>query len=241
MTILREMINSLPVSLNALTAILGILAALPVAWRFRTRLGLTKPWQVAGICLVFLIVFYYSTVLFYKFEALFGGDLEVSGTSLMGVFFVGAPVLLLVLKLLRMDLGAGFDIFTLCAVPGFFLARMHCLVADCCGGIRFFSTEWFWPTREAELVFFVVLFIYLWKCGRENRIPGQLFPIFMLSYGAFRFVNEFFRSTHYISTVLHLAHLWAALCVVVGVSIYLEMKSQADKKTAERNNRRIKA
>ena len=226
MEYLREVIDSLPIGLNALTALMGILVALPIAWRFRKKLNTEKLWKVSFVCLIFLICYYYSTVLFFKFEALFDGMIEENGTSLFGVFYLCVPVLILILHVMKISVKDGLDVFTLCAVPGFFLARFRCLLADCCGGRAIFATQWRWPTRESELIFYAVIFVILWRMAKKNEIPGQLFPLFAMCYGVFRFINEWFRTTNHISTSLHIAHLWALLCAIIGASIYFELKAK---------------
>ena len=47
----------------------------------------------------------------------------------------------------------------------------------------------------------------------------------MATYGAFRFFNEFFRTSSS-EMLFHLSHLWAVIAFVVGLSIYAETKAR---------------
>jgi prolipoprotein diacylglyceryltransferase len=115
------------------------------------------------------------------------------------------------------------DLLALYAVPSLFLQRVCCLIAGCCQGNLIPGTEMRWPTRELELVFYVLLFVYfLRKEKSETFIKGSLFPILMISYGTFRFLEEGFREADGTSFA-HMAHLWSILAIIIGVCIYTEL------------------
>ena len=74
----------------------------------------------------------------------------------------------------------------------------------------------------------IVMLILLIPRVKKSKNPGSIYPLYMASYGAFRFIDEFFRMS---STwmLFHLSHVWAAIAFAAGLSIYM----LAEKKSAE--------
>ena len=60
---------------------------------------------------------------------------------------------------------------------------------------------------------------------KKSKNPGSIYPLYMASYGAFRFIDEFFRTSS-TGMLFHLSHVWAAIAFVVGLSIYAETKAR---------------
>ena len=130
-----------------------------------------------------------------------------------------------------------FDIFTICIMFTFMCARISCIVSGCCAGRLIPGMSMHYPTREAEMLFYVVLIAILSKkvlCGESK---GAIYPIYMIAYGIFRFLEEFFRA-RIGSTIIHPAHFWALICLIVGLSIYLELKVTEDKRKNNQGRRR---
>ena len=61
----------------------------------------------------------------------------------------------------------------------------------------------------------------------------MIYPIYMISYGIFRFVTETLRFSDRTDSILHVSHLWALLSLGIGISIYGELQ---EKKTGGRRN-----
>ncbi len=96
------------------------------------------------------------------------------------------------------------DAFALMAPLGIVIGRVGCLVHGCCLGAEC-RPAWYtlpdhadthrWPAVPAEIGFNLVALaaaLYLRKAG---RFPGQLFHLYLIAYGGFRFVHEFVRAT----------------------------------------------
>ena len=128
-------------------------------------------------------------------------------------------------KLSRRKAADVFDVFTVPTVFTLACARVNCIVSGCCLGRIISGTGQRWPTREAELVFYAVLLPLLILRGRKKGSEGTLWPFYMTAYGVFRFITEFFRESE-TNTLFHLSHLWAILCLLIGVSALLEMNRQ---------------
>ena len=122
-----------------------------------------------------------------------------------------------------------FDIFTVCMIATVMCARVNCILAGCCQGNRIPGPEGVrWPTRELEIVFYIVLIIVLGRKILAGEIHGESYPIYMISYGIFRFIIEGFRYSES-GMLIHLGHVWALLSMIIGFSIYTELKKKREK------------
>lgn len=156
---------------------------------------------------------------------------EFGGMSLYGAVFFLPLLFYLTAKLFKKSLSDTFDCFTVCAVFTLLCARINCMMSGCCLGKDIPGTSGFrWPTRELEILFYVVLLILLIRWDAKGANKGILYPSFMLFYGFFRFIVEFFRVSGHMFGVFHISHLWSVVSVIIGLSIYLEIKSQNKKK-----------
>ncbi len=199
---------------------------------FRDRLQLK--WYVALLISVLHTLFGVLTVKVFAFlETGFNTD-SLGNMSLFGGVFFMPLAYWLGAKLSKRSYREVFDVFTPCMIFTVMCARINCIVSGCCiglpipgmNGVRF-------PTREAEILFYIILLICLCPRVLKGKYRGQAYPIYMISYGAFRFVVEFFRSAD-TSSVFHRAHIWALITLIIGISIYAEIKSE----TATRKRRR---
>ena len=235
-----DFLNEYNIRLNFVMVIIGYFVALPMLWRLRNRANICKKWQLVTICLTFLVICYVGTMIFSNFEGIFTEG-SAGGTSLYGVFFVGVPLLLIGAKVLKMNLKGVADLLALYVIPSFFLARCACIISGCFNGNEIFNTGLHWPVREAELIFYAVTLYVLCEKVDKNEIPGQALPVLMVSYGTFRFVNEWFREATIIGPGIHLAHIWSVICVIIGFSVYTELKQHTKKKNlgGKRGNRYV--
>jgi len=94
------------------------------------------------------------------------------------------------------------DWFATIAPAGIILGRFGCWFHGCCQG-RVWQPSWFtvtdatgaarWPSVPVEILFNIVMVAFLFRLRRANRLPGQHFHIYLIAYGAFRFLHEFLR------------------------------------------------
>lgn len=204
----------------------GFLIGVPIIWNQRDKAGFHGKWQVGLLCLIYSVCSVLGAMLLAKLEGALTGE-SGGKISTYGVYFFGTVLLLAGCLLFRLNTKGIFDLFALYVLPSLFLQRCNCLRTGCCGGTAIFGTKLHWPTRETELIFYITMFGVLWKRIKRNEIPGQLFPLLMICYGSFRFINEWFRRGNTIG--LHLAHVWSGLCIVIGCSIYYELRTRAKK------------
>jgi len=204
---------------------LGILAGFPIVWQRRNRLGKINAFQTLLVCIAFSICSTISAMLFAGIESIISGHgFTVTSISTYGIYFICPLMLMLLAKVCNLRISNIFDIFALYALPSLFFLRCNCLISGCCGGKEIFDTGIHWPTREAELIFYIVMLIFLLKREKKNVSGGTLFPLLMVSYGSFRFIEEWFRISSGAGAV-HPAHIWSLIAAAIGLSIYFELQS----------------
>ena len=218
---------------HALTLLLIASAVFTFDWLFQTRKRLRLKWYAALILAVLHIAIGVASVkAFAIVEA--GFDLEKAGNmSLFGsiaflpiFYFAGA-------KLFKRSPADVFDIFTIPLAATLMCARVNCLVTGCCLGDMIPGTQVRWPTREIELVFYAAFIAVMIAPVFKGKTRGRAFPIFMIAYGAFRFVIEYLRVNESLWWVFHLSHIWALASILIGVVVLILLRRRQN---AEKNN-----
>jgi len=199
------------------------------------KLGIQKKRDIIYMSLLFLVVGFFSTVGFAGFESAITGNFSW-GMSSMGACLIGAPILLLVAKIMKLDSKSLMDLYALYAPAVFIFMRISCITYGCCGGIVLFG-HFRWPAREVEILFWILIGLLLFRIMKKPSISGQLLPIIMMAYGAFRFVNEWLRTATVLPSGLHIAHIWSILCCIIGCSIYFELRSKQYKPNQNRGRK----
>ncbi len=173
----------------------------------------------------------------------FGDPASIGGMSLYGGVFMMPIAYYLGSKVFKRDPKAVFDTFTFCMIFTLMCARINCIVSGCCYGnpMPFFTTRTVrWPTREMEIIFYVILFICLSRKYIRKQSDGEIYPIYMVTYGIFRFFNEWLRHSD-TQSAFHKAHIWSVLAILIGVSILLEFKAGKTTKKETKKGRGIHA
>ena len=78
----------------------------------------------------------------------------------------------------------------------------------------------------------IVMLILLTPRVAKTKNPGSIYPLYMASYGAFRFIDEFFRTSS-TGMLFHLSHVWAAIAFAAGLSIYIEINARNHQRKKE--------
>lgn len=218
----------------ALFILLGCGTLFNVYWLHRCRERLHLRWpSVLLLSVLHTVLGVLSVKVFALFET---GDFSnmslFGGVFFMPLFYWG------VAKLAKQKAADVFDVFTICLVFTLMCARLNCIISGCCLGahIPIQGLEHLrFPTREMELVFYVILLSRLWRKVLSGSARGMIYPIYMISYGIFRFVTETLRFSDRTDSILHISHLWALLSLGIGISIYGELQGKK-KKTGGRWN-----
>ena len=189
----------------------------------RSRLGVSLPASIL-LAVVHTMV---GVVLVKVFAFLESGGENIGGMSLFGgVFFM--PVLYAILaKVLHKPFGQVADVFVVPMVLTLMCARINCLHTGCCYGLPIPGADGMrWPTREAEIVFYIVFAIIIGRKIAAGGMGGSGYPIYMASYGIFRFVDEWFRDPGAGVTGLHMGHLWSVVACIIGLCIVWQLSSE---------------
>lgn len=219
---------------HALILLLGCGTLFNVYWLHRCRERLHLRWlSVLLLSVLHTVLGVLSVKVFALFET---GDFSnmslFGGVFFMPLFYWG------VAKLAKQKAADVFDVFTICLVFTLMCARLNCIVSGCCLGAHIpieGLTHLRFPTRELELLFYVLLLSRLWRKVLSGSARGMIYPIYMISYGIFRFVTETLRFSDRTDSILHVSHLWALLSLGIGISIYGELRKK-EKKTGGRRN-----
>lgn len=137
------------------------------------------------------------------------------------------PVLyLLGAKLFKRKAEDVCDVFSICMIFTVMCARINCIISGCCKGKLLPGAETLrWPTREAEIIFYILLLAFLLPKVWKEKTKGRSYPIYMIAYGAFRFLIEWFRESDSASGI-HIAHMWSIIALCIGLSIYIELQKK---------------
>lgn len=219
---------------HALNLLLSCGTLFNVYWLHRCRERLHLRWlSVLLLSVLHTVLGVLSVKVFALFET---GDFSnmrlFGGVFFMPLFYWG------VAKLAKQKAADVFDVFTICLVFTLMCARLNCIVSGCCLGAHIpieGLTHLRFPTRELELLFYVILLSRLWRKVLNRSARGMIYPIYMISYGIFRFVTEMLRFSDRTNSILHVSHLWALLSLGIGISIYGELQKK-EKKTGGRRN-----
>lgn len=219
---------------HALILLLGCGTLFNVYWLHRCRERLHLRWlSVLLLSVLHTVLGVLSVKVFALFET---GDFSnmslFGGVFFMPLFYWG------VAKLAKQKAADVFDVFTICLVFTLMCARLNCMISGCCLGAHIpieGLTHLRFPTRELELLFYVLLLSRLWRKVLSGSARGMIYPIYMISYGIFRFVTETLRFSDRTDSILHVSHLWALLSLGIGISIYGELQKK-EKKTGGRRN-----
>ncbi len=114
-----------------------------------------------------------------------------------------------------------------CVTVAHGFGRIGCFIAGCCYGkptgsdygCYFDTAEKVHPTQLYEAVFLLILCVILtylaFKCEYKYNVT-----IYLISYGVFRFINEFFRGDDrgkFLGGVLSPSQFWSIVMVILGV------------------------
>lgn len=219
---------------HALILLLGCGTLFNVYWLHRCRERLHLRWlSVLLLSVLHTVLGVLSVKVFALFETGNFSNMSLfGGVFFMPLFYWG------VAKLAKQKAADVFDVFTICLVFTLMCARLNCIISGCCLGAHIpieGLTHLRFPTRELELLFYVLLLSRLWRKVLSGSARGMIYPIYMISYGIFRFVTETLRFSDRTNSILHVSHLWALLSLGVGMSIYGELQKK-EKKTGGRRN-----
>ena len=215
---------------NSLFFLLAAGAVFTFLWlqRFRKRLNI----GVSAAAMVAVLAEIIGVIAVKCFAALENpGDPEpFAKISLFGGVFFMPLTFWLGAKLTKRKISDVFDILAIALIFTMLCARINCLATGCCEGLPIPGTNGLrWPTRELEIVYYIVFILIFAPRVVKGDTKGEVYPLYMLSYGAFRFLVEFMRASYNSVKIVHISHFWALVSFCVGLSICFELRKRARK------------
>lgn len=201
------------------------------SWLMCCRKLLNMKWYAALIVAVLHDIIGYSAMRIMAIIEVGGNISQAANMRLFGAVFLLPLFYYLGAKIFKRDVKTVMDIAAICLVVGLIFGRIDCLLSGCCKGMLLpWSHEYRWPLREIELIYYVLfLFAYCPKI-LKGKTHGELYPWFMITYGALRFILEWLRVEYTTQLgMFHLAHIWSLISLGMGLSIYFELKSKKGK------------
>lgn len=214
---------------NGLYILLAISCAVTFLWLFFNREKLKAKWYALLIISVLHIIYGLTTVKVFAFLETAGSKTSGNMSIFGAVFFM--PIAYFIGALIfRRKISLIFDIFTVPLLATLFCARLNCFLTGYCTGTPIpFMPDVLWPVRGTELIFYAVMLEIFAVRIRKNLTHGEVYPIYMISYGIFRFITQFWRAEYFQLGPLHLSHYWAILSVVVGTVILIIVQRSHNK------------
>lgn len=219
MNFIAKLITARPL----ITCIVIGVVLMSVWWlKFQKKLNMKWYWAPILSFMVFIIGVIGGKLLAYVevgFNAELAANRRIWGSILLLIVVIG-----IVAKLTKRDFAQAYDISAVATLIAGIIVRIACLVEGCCGGIPIMSGGTFrWPLVEMEILLDIVLVIYFWNRVYIGKTNGLAYPIFVLIYGVFRFVIEWFREEYTGKIgIFHLAHIWSLLAIIgATIAIWL--------------------
>lgn len=217
-----------------LLILLSVGAASTSVWLILMRKRLNLRWYAAIPLAIFHTIYGVFTVKAFAFLETGFDKASLGNMSLFGGVFFMPLAYWLGAKISNRPMREVFDIFTPCMIFTVMCARVNCVISGCCLGLPIPGLDGTrFSTREAELIFYVVLLAIICPRIVKGKTGGKAYPVYMISYGIFRFIIEFFRQAQ-TDTLFHLSHMWATLSLIIGISIYVELNIKGKKYKNER-------
>jgi len=163
-----------------------------------------------------------------------------TGKSITGAL-LGGYIGVEIAKRLLKYYGVTGDWFAVIMPIGVMLGRIGCFINGCCLG-RVCEPSWFtlndvngvarWPAVPVEFLFNALMLgvILLFRWGRIA--PGQLFHIYLMAYGVFRFFHEFMRDTPQILGPISGYQIASLAVALLGLAGFLNRRSPAQRLAA---------
>jgi phosphatidylglycerol:prolipoprotein diacylglycerol transferase len=132
------------------------------------------------------------------------------------------------------------DWFAIIAPVGIMLGRVGCMLHGCCLG-RVCEASWFtvndahgvarWPASQVESLFNLLALGAVLLLRWRRVLPNQHFHLYLIAYGVFRFVHEFWRDTPAVLGSLSGYQITSLLLVVLGAVGFWRRRAQSSVKS----------
>jgi len=154
------------------------------------------------------------------------------GTSFFGAVFFVPLAFIGVAYLLKLPYNELIDLCAPAECMMLVIMKVQCLLSGCCKGMILFQEVRF-PSQAAELVNALVLAGVLLWIAYKGSSKGRIYPIYLILYGATRFILNFFREEFTTTEmIVPFGTIWSVVSVAAGVLWLMLLKKQGEKKIA---------
>jgi len=160
-----------------------------------------------------------------------------TGKSITGALLGGYGAVELAKRWLKYP-GTTGDWFAVIVPVGVMLGRIGCMLNGCCLG-RECEDSWYtvydthgnarWPSPEVEFMFNAVMLGVVLILRKRGAASGQLFHIYLMAYGVFRFFHEFLRDTPKILGPISGYQVAALAIFALGLWRFIERQSHDER------------
>ena len=181
-------------------------------------------WKSGIISIVLVATGLFGSRLWYYVE-----NQSFLGRSFYGVIFIAPIVFYMVSKIIRIPYGYTLDFIAPGGCLTLALVKIQCLRDGCCNGILLYIDEnrnyIFFPSQIVEMIVFLIISILLLIICRKSRKKGNIFPWFMILYGASRFGLDFLRgNVSPYALGLSPGSFWSLIAFSIGVITLIIMR-----------------
>lgn len=158
-----------------------------------------------------------------------------TGKSITGALLGGYGAVEFVKRLAGYRRATG-DLFAVIVPLGLVLGRVGCWFSGCCLG-RPMAAAWYtrpdpagvprWPGVPIEMLFNGVMAAVGYACWRRGAFHNQLFHVYLMAYGIFRFFHEYLRDTPRIAGPISGYQVLALGIFLLGAVRYVQRNRQA--------------
>ncbi len=148
------------------------------------------------------------------------------GKSITGALLGGFAGVELFKKLLSYQKPTG-DRFALIIPLGISMGRLGCLTQGCCQGALLADGS-HWPAVPVEIGFNLGIWLVFLLIRNRPFARNQLFHLYLIAYGLFRFGHEFLRATPKTIGPLSAYQLIALSMCLIGLIAFQRRKSGAE-------------
>lgn len=175
------------------------------------------------------------------------GPNGIEGMIWYGAFIGGVAAFGLYIWKKRLSFWKVADMFSPYLALGYALVRIGCFLRGCCYGnitasplgVVFPYIDQFtrYPTQLYSSALNLLLFAGLLWLYERRRFNGQVFIAYLLGYGVYRFIIEFFRFSLYHVGPFTLGQIYTLVLLAVGILLYYWRSKQCEGTVYVRRNR----
>jgi len=140
------------------------------------------------------------------------------GQSFFGAVLFSPIFMFPIIKIMKKDY---LKMMSLCAPAECIMLailKIHCGVVGCCLGNGVIESVLRMKLQSIESIVAVVVMFILLLIERKNDNIRLIYFYYLLIYGAFRFILNFFRANlSYFVWILSAGHFWSLVAIVIGL------------------------